>query len=532
MLDVEGPPSRPSEARYDELLGPAGSKDAETTFTRATATYVNLDERFRTAKRTYERQYAQLYFSRLMLLKGVMRRQVEELWPGVPVCSILEVQENREVAVIGTLYKNMKLKPSILDEYTKDRGLKAALGAANFCSDDDSVVLEDEGARMVLNTAGGQPVEAEAGAGAGMARSRPLQVAELVTGMVLAVRGAAEPGGDFIVSAVCFPGMAPHPHPLPHPLPSPAEAEAAAGARSALAAGAPGDKYVALVSGLCLGGSKADVLKTQLAMDFLTGNLGSPVEQRLASQIVRLVLAGGGIGQLEALAGGIVGGSANPYNRQAQSASLQPVRDLDVLLAEVAAAMPVDVMPGPEDPANVAMPQQPMHRCLFPACGQHGALVRATNPHEFTLDGVVLLGCSGQNVEDQAKYCTLRDRLDIMERSLECRHLAPTAPDTLTCYPFHDTDPFILPSTPHVYFAGNQPDFATRLVAAPRTGPVGGGGAAGGGGGAGGSGAGAAGDVAVRLVAVPGFARSGTVVLVNLRTLACHPVRFDGSLGL
>lgn len=42
--------------------------------------------------------------------------------------------------------------------------------------------------------------------------------------------------------------------------------------------------------------------------------------------------------------------------------ALQPVRDLDLLLAELAAALPVDVMPGPEDPANVALPQQPMHR--------------------------------------------------------------------------------------------------------------------------------------------------------------------------
>jgi len=36
-----------------------------------------------------------------------------------PVTKILELQENQEVAVIGTLYKEMKLKPSILDEYNK-----------------------------------------------------------------------------------------------------------------------------------------------------------------------------------------------------------------------------------------------------------------------------------------------------------------------------------------------------------------------------------------------------------------------------
>ncbi len=90
-------------------------------------------------------------------------------------------------------------------------------------------------------------------------------------------------------------------------------------------------------------------------------------------QVVRLVVAGGGIGQLDALAaagtaaaaaaatGG--GASSTAASRSAAaSAALQPVRELDLLLAELCAALPVDVMPGAEDPANVALPQQPMHR--------------------------------------------------------------------------------------------------------------------------------------------------------------------------
>jgi DNA polymerase delta subunit 2 len=44
------------------------------------------------------------------------------------VAKILSVGEDQEVAVIGTLYKDMKLKPSILDEYTKQPGFKQALG--------------------------------------------------------------------------------------------------------------------------------------------------------------------------------------------------------------------------------------------------------------------------------------------------------------------------------------------------------------------------------------------------------------------
>lgn len=68
------------------------------------------------------------------------------------VVKILSVGEDQDVAVIGTLYKDMRLKPSILDEYAKDPGLKAALGGTCFCSDDDSLVMEDEGARMTLRS--------------------------------------------------------------------------------------------------------------------------------------------------------------------------------------------------------------------------------------------------------------------------------------------------------------------------------------------------------------------------------------------
>ena len=88
-----------------------------------------------------------------------------------------------------------------------------------------------------------------------------------------------------------------------------------------------------------------------------------------------------------------------------------------------------------------------------------------------------------------------------MESTLKWAHIAPTAPDTLNCYPFNDVDPFILGSTPHVYFAGNQPSFETRLAKS--------------------------GNKTVRLISLPAFATSGLLVLVNLRTLDVHPIQFD-----
>ena len=52
--------------------------------------------------------------------------------PPPAVVRILGVPEEGEVAIVGTLYKEMKLKPSILDEYVKDRALSQQLARACF----------------------------------------------------------------------------------------------------------------------------------------------------------------------------------------------------------------------------------------------------------------------------------------------------------------------------------------------------------------------------------------------------------------
>lgn len=35
-------------------------------------------------------------------------------------CTVLGLEEGKECIIVGTLYKDMKLKPSILDEYSKE----------------------------------------------------------------------------------------------------------------------------------------------------------------------------------------------------------------------------------------------------------------------------------------------------------------------------------------------------------------------------------------------------------------------------
>ena len=93
----------------------------------------------------------------------------------------------------------------------------------------------------------------------------------------------------------------------------------------------------------------------------------------------------------------------------------------------------------------------------------------------------------------------------VMRDQMQQRHLCSTAPDTLACFPFVNEDPFILREAPHVYFVGNQAAFASDIV----TGDDG---------------------QSVRTVSVPSFAHTGSIVLINLRTLESRCVAFDVDL--
>ena len=74
-----------------------------------------------------------------------------------------------------------------------------------------------------------------------------------------------------------------------------------------------------------------------------------------------------------------------------------------------------------------------------------------------------LLGTSGQNIDDIFKYMEegYDSRLTMATQTLQWAHIAPTAPDTLWCFPFTDRDPFLISDRPDVYFVGNQPNFGT-----------------------------------------------------------------------
>lgn len=77
--------------------------------------------------------------------------------------------------------------------------------------------------------------------------------------------------------------------------------------------------------------------------------------------------------------------------------------------------------------------------------------------------GLTCLGTSGEPIKDIMRYSKLETGLDVMKKTLEWRHLAPTCPDTVPGTPCIDTDPFVIYNCPAIYYSGNCAEFATEM---------------------------------------------------------------------
>lgn len=192
------------------------------------------------------------------------------------------------------------------------------------------------------------------------------------------------------------------------------------------------------------------------------------------------------------------------YGYDTSNYSNAPTAQLDNFLSEILPSIDVDIMCGAKDPAGTTLPQQPLHESLLPNASSFDGFNLTTNPTWFEAGNKSFLGTSGQNIDDIFRYLESDDRLSMACSTLEWAHMAPTSPDTLFCYPFHDRDPFILTRTPDVYFIGNQPTFETRLVKSEKED-----------------------NVKSRVVLLPTFAQTGEIVLLNLRNLQCTVVQFQ-----
>lgn len=238
----------------------------------------------------------------------------------------------------------------------------------NFVSDKDALILEDETGRIRL-----------VGAAA--------EASQFVSGIVIGVCGLQLDSGEFEVSEFFTPDFPPQ---------GPIKRR-------------DNPRYVALVSGLNVGGAQQNPLAVQLFADYLAGLVGSSTEQsEFVASVARLIIAGNSFCREEEQPQPSKLRDPNKkLTRDEQSKLVASIQLLDSTIRDLSHDIAVDVMPGPSDPSDFSLPQQPINKFLLPHSAGQKTVNLVTNPYRVIIDGIHILGTSGQPTDNLAS-CTSR----------------------------------------------------------------------------------------------------------------------------
>ncbi|CCF60129.1 hypothetical protein KAFR_0J00610 [Kazachstania africana CBS 2517] len=441
-------------------------------------------------ERDYSNQFYSIYQHRLNVLKERVEKECNKRWDdhfrlnGRPVMrknKVLDIEGNEPCWCIGTIYCEMKYKPNILEEVINDTYNAPDL-AKSYTDPEgsDEIMLEDESGRVLLV--------------GDFIRQTPF-----ITGAVVGLLGMEADAGTFQVLDICYPSPL-----IQRPLPSKDNLEMMKGQK------------IALVSGLNLTTTTPDrVMRLQLLQEFLIGNLYNTSK---VSQIGKLIICGN-----------LVEFDLNDDRETAQGKLSENLDEFGNFLANTLQSISIDILPGRNDPSDRTLPQQPLHKALFNGSIKkyienvdYNILSLVTNPYQFDFNGWQMLATSGQSINDICKYImpykkqdteddeasdisshdSLENRLDLMECTLKWQNIAPTAPDTLWCYPYKNNDPFILKEWPHLYVIGNQPEFGSRETKMSN-------------------------GAKIKIISVPEFSETGKIVLLDMSTLEVELVSIE-----
>ncbi|CAK59017.1 unnamed protein product (macronuclear) [Paramecium tetraurelia] len=411
--------------------------------------------------KSFKAQYSHIYYMRYLNLS----KRFENNSNDSQFIELIQKIQNQQgtIKAIGTIFKEMKLKPYYFSS-NSNKTLQ------NYVSNEDVCYLEDSSGRVKLQIHNAILCLPNR-------KDKIVNVSDLVTGITLMIEGQIVANNIVKVERFYLPQLPEAPLFKPLNLTS----------------------YLCLISGLNYNASECTT-KYRHMIDYMQGNLYSGEGSEIPYNISQVIILGNLYSKLE-----------EPIDQQVQNpqqdfkgvySKIQlNIKGVDELISQLVSVTPVAIMPGVNEPVSQMFPQTPLHRSFFPeSLEKSKQLIFLTNPSEFSLGELKVLGTSGQNIQDIKKCSLIKDQsdVDLLEMTLFYGHIAPTAPDTLISYPQQKQDPFVLSELPNIYFAGNMSKFGTKIAAEN-----------------------------VRIVSVPAFSETGTICLINLHTLECFPVHIQ-----
>lgn len=420
-------------------------------------------DEFKVEKPDYTQQFSGIYYTRLNELRPRVIELGKQRWTASDksiqhVDRVLDVESGKACFIVGTVYVEQTRKPNVLTDIAKEQPIVYSMKHDKYADQEDEIILEDESGRVTLV---GEPLKGEM----------------FTTGIIVGILGCEIATGDFEVIDILYPET----NSIQKPIPKVED-----------------DKYIAIVSGLSRNGNN-DNSDLALLSRFLRGDLG---HSEIVKNITTLFVAGNSLEKPSSMIGSSetasVKMSKGVENIKFIQTLVSSLEQIDTFFNSLCNSMNVIVIPGEQDPANIAFPQQPLKQKLFNKSSQSSTFICQSNPIRVNVDEIDILGTSGQNVDSIYDGILSEDRLCIARNTLRWGHLAPTAPDTLWSFPFSKRDPLLLRNgLPHIYFIGNQPEFKTTQYVNASGEP----------------------DSMTRVVLVPSFTETKSFVLISLRTL-------------
>ncbi len=380
---------------------------------RVSFTYeTNAKQKFLLSKKEFTQQFSGFYFARLKQLRSVLEPKLTQY---NLIDKIVDLKSEEKCALIGTIYKEMKLKPNVLVEYTRDKLLEEedtnivvgedtdeSKKTTNLhrVSNEDGIVLEDEYARVNLK----------------FIHDHIATMNDLVTGVVVGVVGQEHAeSGDFMVEQIIYPY------------------EVTTNTTTNTTMKSNG-KYICFLSGFTMNHS------LEMAIDYLNGwNASQEEVQSFLKNVVRVCWMGANSMDT------IVDSTMELFDHQ-QSKSHPNYQLIDSAMESLVQTIDVDVIPSFSEclGTNVSLPQQPIYKAFLPKSSIYQTCHLVTNPYEFKIDDCKILVLPQESLQDIRLYSSKTSDLQIVKQLLTYGHICPTAPDTLDCYAFTDKDPFVL----------------------------------------------------------------------------------------
>lgn len=407
-------------------------------------------------------QYYHIYNVRLRgaraaLIKSARFRWGEEV-RNVPLEQLNASLGSATVFVIGTLFKKMPKQRSILKELEGDERPIEDPGV-NFTSDEDCLILHETDENVPLDG--------------------DINVHLHVTGIPVALLGCQLNGGaKFQVSDVCYAGPSLDVY-------KPSTTNGSSNNHTS-------HRCLLLLSGLefCAEMEEQTITALKRLRSLVHGKAsecGDNINGHSNSKVAKIIIAGNSI--------------APGYTKNTEA--MEAMNIFDRYLFQLAqSGVKITVMPGKNDPSSSLIPQSPLHPKILNLSGPLENVRPTTNPCAMTIDDYQILGTSGENVEAIRQHSKIEFSTTVLKSTLEWGHIAPSAPDNLSCLPFKDHDPLLIEQVPDIYFAGNQPEFGVTTYSCESKSKI-------------------------QLISVPSFAKTLSCALIDLSSLECELVNFS-----